>query len=249
MALFFTGAREMGLTSFEDGSSSPGTRWTTSGRWTTATRCGIEMWVEEIRASRFTIAYELFDADVVASRARSVCVPFDLAQQRPRRLPTPSGRSWRLGRTAETLIARRARADAGAFLARLLRLDPAAVVRLRPARATGGATTLGHAAVRGAGRPGRCRRRRHRRHDGRGGGPAAPTPARAPPPARRDEAWRWPLPPGGAGSVEASRRPRSPGSRRPPRGRCATARPKASAAGRWASGCCATHCSTTCRSW
>jgi acyl-CoA thioester hydrolase len=46
----------------------------------------IEMWVEEIRPSRFTIGYELFDDGKVASRARSVCVPFDLAQQRPRRV-------------------------------------------------------------------------------------------------------------------------------------------------------------------
>jgi acyl-CoA thioester hydrolase len=46
----------------------------------------IEMWVEEIRPSRFTIGYELFDGDAVASRARSVCVPYDLARGRPRRL-------------------------------------------------------------------------------------------------------------------------------------------------------------------
>jgi acyl-CoA thioester hydrolase len=46
----------------------------------------VEMWVEEIRPSRFTIAYELFDGDALASRARSVLVPFDLRQQRPRRL-------------------------------------------------------------------------------------------------------------------------------------------------------------------
>jgi acyl-CoA thioester hydrolase len=46
----------------------------------------IEMWVEDLRQSRFTIAYELFDADVLASRARSVLVPFDLERQRPRRL-------------------------------------------------------------------------------------------------------------------------------------------------------------------
>ena len=42
----------------------------------------IELWVEEIRASRFTVAYELFDGDVLASRARSVLVPFDLTRQR-----------------------------------------------------------------------------------------------------------------------------------------------------------------------
>ena len=46
----------------------------------------IELWVAELRPSRFTIGYELFDKDQVASRARSVCVPFDLAAGRPRRL-------------------------------------------------------------------------------------------------------------------------------------------------------------------
>ncbi|MFC0503012.1 acyl-CoA thioesterase [Micromonospora costi] len=46
----------------------------------------IELWVEEIRASRFTVAYELYDGDVLAGRARSVLVPFDLGRQVPRRL-------------------------------------------------------------------------------------------------------------------------------------------------------------------
>jgi acyl-CoA thioester hydrolase len=49
----------------------------------------IEMWVEDLRQSRFTIAYELFDGDVLASRARSVLVPFDLERRRPRRLTEP----------------------------------------------------------------------------------------------------------------------------------------------------------------
>jgi acyl-CoA thioester hydrolase len=46
----------------------------------------IEMWVEDLRQSRFTIGYELYDGEVLASRARSVLVPFDLREQRPRRL-------------------------------------------------------------------------------------------------------------------------------------------------------------------
>lgn len=46
----------------------------------------IEMWVEELRSSRFTLGYELFDGGVLASRARSVLVPFDLVAGRPRRL-------------------------------------------------------------------------------------------------------------------------------------------------------------------
>ena len=93
--LFFAGARALGLTSFEDGivvyrheidylrpvdyASGP------SGQRRAPT-VRIEMWVEEIRPSRFTIGYDLTDAGQVASRARSVCVPYDLAKQRPRRV-------------------------------------------------------------------------------------------------------------------------------------------------------------------
>lgn len=46
----------------------------------------VEMWVEDLRPSRFILAYELFDGEVLASRARSVLVPYDLKRQRPRRL-------------------------------------------------------------------------------------------------------------------------------------------------------------------
>jgi len=86
VALMFVGAKDAGLTSFEEGivvyrheidylrpvDYGPVVR--------------IEMWVSEMRASRFTVSYELFDGDKLASRAASVCVPFDLATQRPRRL-------------------------------------------------------------------------------------------------------------------------------------------------------------------
>ncbi|SCL21848.1 acyl-CoA thioesterase [Micromonospora inyonensis] len=46
----------------------------------------IELWVEAIRRAAFTIAYEMYDGDVLASRARSVLVPYDLAEKRLRRL-------------------------------------------------------------------------------------------------------------------------------------------------------------------
>ncbi|WP_422754955.1 acyl-CoA thioesterase [Micromonospora sp. WMMD708] len=46
----------------------------------------IELWVERIRAASFTVAYELYDGDVLASTARSVLVPFDLVEKRPRRI-------------------------------------------------------------------------------------------------------------------------------------------------------------------
>jgi acyl-CoA thioester hydrolase len=96
VAMMFVGARAQGLTSFEEGvviarhevdylrpvdydTSSP-----TAVRPPPQVR--IELWVEDIRAARFTIAYELFDGDGVASRARSVLVPFNLSTARPRRL-------------------------------------------------------------------------------------------------------------------------------------------------------------------
>jgi acyl-CoA thioester hydrolase len=95
VALFFLGARQMGLTSFEDGIVisrhevdylRPVDYGTGPHGERRPPSVHIEMWVEEIRPSRFTIAYELLDGGLVASRARSVCVPFDLDNQRPRRL-------------------------------------------------------------------------------------------------------------------------------------------------------------------
>ncbi|MFJ3665220.1 acyl-CoA thioesterase [Streptomyces sp. NPDC090106] len=46
----------------------------------------IELWVTEIRAASFTIAYEVKDADLVYVRASTVIVPFDFGTQRPRRI-------------------------------------------------------------------------------------------------------------------------------------------------------------------
>ena len=95
VALFFLGARQMGLTSFEDGIVisrhevdylRPVDYGTGPDGTARSPMVRVEMWVEEIRPSRFTIAYELLDGAVVASRARSICVPFNLDSQRPRRL-------------------------------------------------------------------------------------------------------------------------------------------------------------------
>lgn len=46
----------------------------------------IELWVSEIRAASFTLAYEVKDGDLVYARASTVIVPFDFAAQRPRRI-------------------------------------------------------------------------------------------------------------------------------------------------------------------
>ncbi|HEU0239981.1 MAG TPA: thioesterase family protein [Micromonosporaceae bacterium] len=87
VALMFVGARDAGLTSFEQ-------QGIVIHRHEIdyllpidyGPRVRIEMWVSDLRASRFTVSYELFADDVLASRAASVCVPFDLAAGRPRRL-------------------------------------------------------------------------------------------------------------------------------------------------------------------
>jgi acyl-CoA thioester hydrolase len=86
VAMMFVGARQAGLTSFEDGVvvSRHEVDYLRPIDYGDPVR--IEMWIEELRASRFTVAYEMFDGDVLASRARSILVPFDLDNGRPRRL-------------------------------------------------------------------------------------------------------------------------------------------------------------------
>ncbi|GHF89430.1 acyl-CoA thioesterase [Streptomyces thermodiastaticus] len=53
----------------------------------------IELWVTEIRAASFTLAYEVKDGDLVYVRASTVIVPFDFEAQRPRRI-TPEERAF-----------------------------------------------------------------------------------------------------------------------------------------------------------
>jgi len=95
VALMFNHARQQGLTSFEEGVviSRHEVDYLRPVNYATALagpaqppRVRIELWVEELRPSRFVLGYELVDGDAVASRARSVCVPFDLVAGRPRRL-------------------------------------------------------------------------------------------------------------------------------------------------------------------
>ena len=86
VALMFIEARRAGVTSFEQGVviSRHEIDYMRPVDYTDPVH--IELWIEEIRPSRFTVAYELRDGGAVASRARSVCVPFDLAAGRPRRM-------------------------------------------------------------------------------------------------------------------------------------------------------------------
>ncbi|MEH0973448.1 thioesterase family protein [Micromonospora sp. CPCC 205546] len=104
VALMFAGGRAWGVGSFADGVVISRHEIDylrpveyALGRATAeaAPTVRIELWVEEIRRASFTVAYELFDGEVLASRARSVLVPFDLTRQRPRRI-TPEERTFLL---------------------------------------------------------------------------------------------------------------------------------------------------------
>jgi acyl-CoA thioester hydrolase len=86
VALFFIGARGKGLTSFEEGIVIARHEVDYLRPVDYGDPVRIELWVEQVRPSRFIVAYELFDDTIVASRARSVCVPYNLATQTPRRL-------------------------------------------------------------------------------------------------------------------------------------------------------------------
>jgi acyl-CoA thioester hydrolase len=95
VALFFTGGRQRGLTSFEEGIViarhevdylRPVDFGTGPDGAVRAPFVRIELWISEVRPSRFVVEYELFDGGSLASRARSVCVPYNLDGQHPRRL-------------------------------------------------------------------------------------------------------------------------------------------------------------------
>jgi acyl-CoA thioester hydrolase len=104
VALMFAGGRAWGVDSFADGVVirrhevdylRPVDYALGGGAAEAAPTVRIELWVEELRPSSFTMAYELYDGDVLASTARSVLVPFDLAAQRPRRV-SPQERAFLL---------------------------------------------------------------------------------------------------------------------------------------------------------
>jgi len=46
----------------------------------------LELWVDKIRGAAFTVRYEVFDGDVLAARAATICVAFDFTIDRPRRI-------------------------------------------------------------------------------------------------------------------------------------------------------------------
>ena len=95
VALMFNAAKKHGLTSFAEGVViarheidylRPVDYGIGSGEDGASPEVRIELWASEIRNSSFVVDYELFDDGRLASRAKSVLVPFDLATGRPRRV-------------------------------------------------------------------------------------------------------------------------------------------------------------------
>jgi acyl-CoA thioester hydrolase len=86
VAMFFVGARQHGLGSFEEGIVIARHEIDYLRPVNFGEPVRVEMWVSQLRAASFTVSYELFDDGVLASRAKSVCVPYNLTNQHPRRL-------------------------------------------------------------------------------------------------------------------------------------------------------------------
>ncbi len=86
VAMFFVGARSHGLGSFEEGIVIARHEIDYLRPVDYGHPVCIEMWISQLRTASFTVSYELFDEGVVASRATSVCVPYNLAEGFPRRL-------------------------------------------------------------------------------------------------------------------------------------------------------------------
>ena len=89
VAMFFVGAREHGLGSFEEGIVIARHEVDYLKPVDYGDSVRIEMWIAQLRAASFTVSYEMFDEGVLASRAKSVCVPYNLTEGYPRRLSDP----------------------------------------------------------------------------------------------------------------------------------------------------------------
>ena len=86
VAMFFVGARSHGLGSFEEGIVIARHEIDYLRPVDYGDPVRVEMWISELRAAAFTVSYEMFDDDMLASRARAVCVPYNLEEGYPRRL-------------------------------------------------------------------------------------------------------------------------------------------------------------------
>lgn len=85
-ALMFLAARAEGLTSLEAGTVIARHEVDYLRPVDYGESVRIELWIGQTRHASFRVHYELYDDGLLASRATSVLVPYDLAAARPRRL-------------------------------------------------------------------------------------------------------------------------------------------------------------------
>ncbi|MFV2104168.1 acyl-CoA thioesterase [Micromonospora sp. LOL_024] len=109
VALMFVGARAQGVDSFAEGVVvrrheidylRPVDYALDRATEDAAPTVRIELWVEQLRAASFVVGYEMYDGDLLISRARSVLVPYDLTRQVPRRV-SDAERAFLLGHVAD----------------------------------------------------------------------------------------------------------------------------------------------------
>jgi acyl-CoA thioester hydrolase len=89
VALMFTAAEAAGLPGFREGVVVARHEADFLLPVTVPAEVRVELWVEKLGNASFTFAYELFADDKLALRAKSVMVPYDTAEERPRRLTGP----------------------------------------------------------------------------------------------------------------------------------------------------------------
>ena len=102
VALMFGAARDSGITSFEAGIVIARHEIDYLRPVDYADPVRIELWVAELRPSRFVIAYELFDKDALASRARSS--PTESPSARRYARGDASGAHWSWWRNSRSCI-------------------------------------------------------------------------------------------------------------------------------------------------
>ena len=89
VAAMFNAAREAGLTGFREGVVVARHEVDFLLPVTVPAEVRVELWVDRIGNSSFTFGYELFADGKLALKAKTVMVPYDVAEGRPRRITEP----------------------------------------------------------------------------------------------------------------------------------------------------------------
>ncbi|WP_199041241.1 acyl-CoA thioesterase [Glycomyces salinus] len=89
VALMFGAAGEAGLAGFREGIVVARHEIDFLLPVTVPAEARVELWIERIGNASFTVSYEIHADDKMCARAKSVLVPYDVDEGRPRRLTDP----------------------------------------------------------------------------------------------------------------------------------------------------------------